>query len=75
MAPSSSGPGYLVLIQKIAGSNPAGVTMKVPGDNVFPHAYGKSLRPDRKVGHITVLGDDPKKVRELAIRAREQIDA
>jgi hypothetical protein len=25
-APSSSGPGYLVLIQKIAGSNPAGVT-------------------------------------------------
>lgn len=29
MAPSSSGPGYLVLIQKIAGSNPAGVTMKI----------------------------------------------
>jgi hypothetical protein len=26
MAPSSSGPGHLVLIQKIAGSNPAGVT-------------------------------------------------
>jgi hypothetical protein len=28
MAPSSSGLGYLVLIQKIAGSNPAGVTIK-----------------------------------------------
>ena len=28
MAPSSSGPGHLVLIQKIAGSNPAGVTTK-----------------------------------------------
>ena len=27
LAPSSSGLGYLVLIQKIAGSNPAGVTM------------------------------------------------
>ena len=26
MAPSSSGPGHLVLIQKIAGSIPAGVT-------------------------------------------------
>lgn len=26
MAPSSSGSGHLVLIQKIAGSNPAGVT-------------------------------------------------
>ncbi|KKT39679.1 MAG: hypothetical protein UX47_C0010G0003 [Candidatus Collierbacteria bacterium GW2011_GWA2_46_26] len=28
MAPSSSGPGHLVLIQKIAGSIPAGVTSK-----------------------------------------------
>ena len=29
MVPSSSGPGHLVLIQKIAGSTPAGITMKV----------------------------------------------
>lgn len=37
MAPSSSGPGYLVLIQKIAGSNPAGVTTKKahPKDGLF----------------------------------------
>ena len=28
VAPSSSGPGRLVLIQKIAGSTPAGVTNK-----------------------------------------------
>lgn len=28
MAPSSSGPGHQVLILKIAGSNPAGVTKK-----------------------------------------------
>ena len=27
MVPSSSGPGRLVLIQKIAGSNPAGITI------------------------------------------------
>lgn len=27
LAPSSSGPGHLVLIQKIAGSTPAGVTL------------------------------------------------
>lgn len=27
MAPSSSGPGHQVLILKIAGSNPAGVTI------------------------------------------------
>jgi hypothetical protein len=29
MAPSSSGPGHLVLIQKIAGSTPAGVTISI----------------------------------------------
>ena len=29
VAPSSSGPGRLVLIQKIAGSTPAGVTTKI----------------------------------------------
>ncbi len=28
MAPSSSGPGHQVLILKIAGSNPAGVTIQ-----------------------------------------------
>lgn len=49
--------------------------MKVAGDNIFPHAYGKSLKPDRKVGHITVLGDDPKEAVELATLAREQIAA
>ena len=29
MVPSSSGPGRLVLIQKIAGSTPAGITNKI----------------------------------------------
>ena len=33
MVPSSSGPGHLVLIQKIAGSTPAGITMKVMNTN------------------------------------------
>lgn len=38
MAPSSSGPGYLVLIQKIAGSNPAGVTILT-----IKHKYDKII--------------------------------
>lgn len=37
MAPSSSGSGHLVLIQKIAGSNPAGVTKK--RDQVYPGLF------------------------------------
>lgn len=36
LAPSSSGPGRLVLIQKIAGSTPAGVTTrKSPSGGFF----------------------------------------
>jgi len=31
------------------------------------HMYGKPVRPGRKVGHVTVAGDDPA---ELADRAR-----
>ena len=33
------------------------------------HLYGKSVRPGRKVGHVTVLGDDAGSVRERARRA------
>jgi 5-(carboxyamino)imidazole ribonucleotide synthase len=31
--------------------------LAVPGAHV--HLYGKSVRPGRKIGHVTVLGDDP----------------
>ncbi|WP_372446829.1 5-(carboxyamino)imidazole ribonucleotide synthase [Nocardia goodfellowii] len=33
------------------------------------HMYGKSERPDRKIGHVNVLGDDVAVVREQAERA------
>jgi 5-(carboxyamino)imidazole ribonucleotide synthase len=38
-----------------------------PGAKV--HLYGKPVRPGRKVGHVTVLGDDPASVRDRARRA------
>jgi 5-(carboxyamino)imidazole ribonucleotide synthase len=31
--------------------------LAVPGAHV--HLYGKAVRPGRKIGHVTVLGDDP----------------
>jgi 5-(carboxyamino)imidazole ribonucleotide synthase len=31
------------------------------------HAYGKSTRPGRKAGHVTVIGDD---LDDLVYRAR-----
>ncbi|MGK8504172.1 5-(carboxyamino)imidazole ribonucleotide synthase [Nocardia asiatica] len=33
------------------------------------HLYGKGERPDRKVGHVNILGDDVAEVREKAERA------
>lgn len=33
------------------------------------HLYGKTSRPDRKIGHVTVLGDDLDQAREQANRA------
>ncbi|MEN3611473.1 5-(carboxyamino)imidazole ribonucleotide synthase [Plantactinospora sp. ZYX-F-223] len=38
-----------------------------PGAKV--HLYGKQVRPGRKIGHVTVLGDDLEKVRARAARA------
>jgi 5-(carboxyamino)imidazole ribonucleotide synthase len=38
-----------------------------PGVHV--HAYGKGARPGRKLGHVTVLGDDLETTRERARRA------
>ena len=42
--------------------------------NLKLHLYGKHhARPGRKMGHFTVLGEDPEKVRETAMAARAAI--
>jgi 5-(carboxyamino)imidazole ribonucleotide synthase len=33
------------------------------------HMYGKAVRPGRKVGHVTALGDDAEDVRARAVHA------
>jgi 5-(carboxyamino)imidazole ribonucleotide synthase len=38
-----------------------------PGVKV--HLYGKQVRPGRKIGHVTALGEDMAEVRERAVRA------
>jgi 5-(carboxyamino)imidazole ribonucleotide synthase len=38
-----------------------------PGAHV--HLYGKAVRPGRKIGHVTVCGDDPDVLRHRALRA------
>jgi len=36
---------------------PAALSRSLLDEGVFPHWYGKALRPGRKVGHINVTGD------------------
>ena len=35
---------------------------------IHPHLYGKGARPGRKLGHVTVLGED---LAETRMRARQ----
>lgn len=39
------------------------------GSRIKVHDYGKSARPGRKAGHVTVTGDDSPELLELGIRA------
>ncbi len=58
-----AGPVNVLGLEEVAG---------MPG--VFVHIYGKlETRPERKMGHITVLGDTLIEVRERAERARRLI--
>jgi 5-(carboxyamino)imidazole ribonucleotide synthase len=41
--------------------------LEVPGAHV--HLYGKAARPGRKLGHVTVCGQDPEATRQTARRA------
>jgi len=33
------------------------------------HMYGKQVRPGRKIGHVTVVGEDPEDLTDRARRA------
>jgi 5-(carboxyamino)imidazole ribonucleotide synthase len=41
--------------------------------SVRAHLYGKQVRPGRKIGHVTVLGDDAASVRARAARAARRL--
>ena len=64
---------YAVMANLLGGTDPdiydkyVHVMALDPGVKV--HLYGKSVRPGRKIGHVTVLGDDPEQLRDRARRA------
>jgi 5-(carboxyamino)imidazole ribonucleotide synthase len=65
-----------VVMANVLGGPPGGISVderlhhlfaEDPGARV--HLYGKQTRPGRKIGHVTVLGDDMAALRERAARA------
>jgi 5-(carboxyamino)imidazole ribonucleotide synthase len=45
------------------------------GPAVRIHLYAKAVRPGRKIGHVTVLGDDPAQLRDRAMRAARYLSS
>ncbi len=63
-----------ILGDRMGEANPKGVGKAEKLGNVFVHIYGKKeVKPERKMGHLTVIGDDLEKVLEKANLARSLI--
>jgi len=63
-----------VMVNVLGGDDPGDLHDRLihvmaadPGARV--HLYGKVVRPGRKVGHVTVVGDDSAQLRDRARRA------
>ncbi|WP_344943638.1 5-(carboxyamino)imidazole ribonucleotide synthase [Actinomadura miaoliensis] len=68
---------YVVMVNVLGGDDPdvypryVHVMAHDPGVRV--HMYGKQVRPGRKIGHVTALGDDLDEVRERARHAADYL--
>jgi len=65
-----------VVMANVLGGPPGGISIDERLHHLFAddpgarvHLYGKLARPGRKIGHVTVLGDDMTSVRARAARA------
>ncbi|MEU2167097.1 5-(carboxyamino)imidazole ribonucleotide synthase [Micromonospora chersina] len=66
----------VVVMANVLGGEPGGMSIDERLHHLFAaepgakvHLYGKQVRPGRKIGHVTVLGDDMDDVRARAARA------
>jgi 5-(carboxyamino)imidazole ribonucleotide synthase len=66
----------VVVMANVLGGEPGGISIDERLHHLFAaepgakvHLYGKQVRPGRKIGHVTVLGDDLDDVRTRAARA------
>jgi 5-(carboxyamino)imidazole ribonucleotide synthase len=66
----------VVVMANVLGGEPGGMSIDERLHHLFAaepgakvHLYGKQVRPGRKIGHVTVLGNDLDEVRARAARA------
>lgn len=62
------------IVGPASGANPSdqiSIAMQIRGANI--HLYGKEARPDRKLGHVTVLGTERDETRQRAALAVQQL--
>ncbi|MEU4636283.1 5-(carboxyamino)imidazole ribonucleotide synthase [Micromonospora chalcea] len=66
----------VVVMANVLGGEPGGISIDERLHHLFAaepgakvHLYGKQVRPGRKIGHVTVLGNDLEDVRARAGRA------
>jgi 5-(carboxyamino)imidazole ribonucleotide synthase len=64
------------VMANVLGGPPGGMSLDERLHHLFAedpavkvHLYGKQVRPGRKIGHVTALGEDPAAVRQRARRA------
>jgi 5-(carboxyamino)imidazole ribonucleotide synthase len=69
-----------VVMANVLGGEPGGPALDERLHHLFAddpgarvHLYGKQVRPGRKIGHVTVLGDDMASVRARAARAARRL--
>jgi 5-(carboxyamino)imidazole ribonucleotide synthase len=70
----------VVVMANVLGGEPGGMSLDERLHHLFAaepsvkvHLYGKQVRPGRKIGHVTALGDDLPAVRARAVRAARML--
>jgi 5-(carboxyamino)imidazole ribonucleotide synthase len=65
--------GTSVMLNLIGAAPDPGAVLETPDAHL--HLYGKAPRPGRKLGHVTVLGDDPAEVAVAGDRLAARLPA
>ena len=58
--------GHVAMVNVIGQEPDAAAILAIPGAHL--HSYGKQARQRRKLGHVTLLADDPETLRERVVQ-------